>query len=529
MCRSLQVPYLFFAGLSERAFPSPDRHDRLYSEGEYRQLRERSPDLPLPLRHEQNQEEMLLFYEVLTRATRRLWLSYPALDAKAEPLLPSPYLREVERACGGPGYVPHRTLLDLSAVPQTEQGPQSQRDFRLQAVQQALDGDAALLASLSDQGAGDLRRSVLNGLELTRERAAAPFGRFEGLLSSSAAQAHVGDRYGPDVPWAASRLEEYARCPHRFFLERVLRIEPLDELTLEPDARQRGGLIHEVLAELHGRLNDPGTGSTSLATWGPDRFVEEIESILRQALERVGAEHEVQSALREIERRTLRQWLQSYREQHERYDGQWSTFEQPLHPAHFEVSFGRTPVSKDQLSTETPWEVEHHGEKLLLRGQIDRLDVGQRDGQRVFNVIDYKSGRALQRGDGPPDGRHLQLELYSLAAQKLLFQDHALPLHAGYWYVKREGFKTGEPFHRAGDDGWGPSEFWRDRVERVLDKVFSLVRGIRAAEFPMASLDEHCTSYCPFKTVCRVHQTRSLGKTWQPPEKSTAAQLTTEP
>ena len=65
---------------------------------------------------------------------------------------------------------------------------------------------------------------------------------------------------------------------------------------------------------------------------------------------------------------------------------------------------------------------------------------------------------------------------------------------------------------------------WRDRTAAILDKVFSLVRGIRAGEFPMASLDEHCTGYCPFKTVCRVNQTRSLGKTWQPPEKSCAAQ-----
>ncbi|MCX5655368.1 MAG: hypothetical protein NTY65_12035, partial [Planctomycetota bacterium] len=33
--RSLRIPYLFLSGLSEKAFPPPDREDRLYSEAEY--------------------------------------------------------------------------------------------------------------------------------------------------------------------------------------------------------------------------------------------------------------------------------------------------------------------------------------------------------------------------------------------------------------------------------------------------------------------------------------------------------------
>ena len=36
--RSLRIPYLFLAGLSEKVFPPPDREDRLYSEAEYARL-----------------------------------------------------------------------------------------------------------------------------------------------------------------------------------------------------------------------------------------------------------------------------------------------------------------------------------------------------------------------------------------------------------------------------------------------------------------------------------------------------------
>ena len=66
--RSLRIPYLFLAGLSEKAFPPPDREDRLYSEAEYSRLIEAG--LPFVARTERTREEMLLFYEAVTRARR---------------------------------------------------------------------------------------------------------------------------------------------------------------------------------------------------------------------------------------------------------------------------------------------------------------------------------------------------------------------------------------------------------------------------------------------------------------------------
>ncbi len=46
--RSLSAPYVFVAGLTERAFPAPERQDRLYGETEYHQLRDARLPLPTP-------------------------------------------------------------------------------------------------------------------------------------------------------------------------------------------------------------------------------------------------------------------------------------------------------------------------------------------------------------------------------------------------------------------------------------------------------------------------------------------------
>ena len=130
--RNLSAPYVFVAGLSEKAFPPSQREDCLSSDADARRLFEAG--LPVASQALRSRYEMLLFYEVVTRATRRLVLSYPALDAAAQPLVPSPYLSEAEHACG-PGVrgsePPH-----LSSVPPSDD-VRSVRDLRVRAVSRA--------------------------------------------------------------------------------------------------------------------------------------------------------------------------------------------------------------------------------------------------------------------------------------------------------------------------------------------------------------------------------------------------------
>ena len=202
--------------------------------------------------------------------------------------------------------------------------------------------------------------------------------------------------------------------------------------------------------------------------------------------------------------------------------------EEPLRPAHFEVSFGPGPngeappaeeLASDGVSTAEPFELECEGETIRFSGRIDRIDVGKSAGRPVFSIVDYKSGRVQKRAaDSIAKGYLLQLPLYALAAEHLLAASGAVPYRAAYWHVSGEGYKEMITFH---DDAGGQLEVdssWQTLEEGLRRRVRSLVQGIRDAQFPMHSADEKCTSYCAFSTVCRVNQVRSLEKTWQPPE-----------
>lgn len=541
--RGLQIPYLFCAGLSEKAFPPAERHDRLYSDPEIRQLSEQG--LPLVHRHQRSQEEMLLFYELVNRATQRLYLSYPALDEKAQPLLPSPFLSEIEQACRQPdipeGGIKRRSMLELKPIPQDSE-PASTGEWRVMAVDRALmRGEAGLLAGLAKLDAAEASRvpppkgratkstgagpsypgmwhNVLAGLELTRSRGdRQTFGPFEGMLLSPAIKDRLAREFA-DRTWSPVQLERYQECPFKFYATQVLGIEPLEEIELETDYAERGVRLHETLVRLHRRIVEE--------TQKPEAHGDHLEfaKFYSQALEAVlaaePADDPLERAMLEIDRRVLAAWGEEYLEQHHKYDDRWRTLDQPLAPAHFEASFG--PQARrgesDQVSRAEPLALERSGERVLISGRIDRIDVGQAGGRMVFNVVDYKSGSPLGYSKNAlREGKALQLPLYAMAVEKLLLASRgAVPWQVGYWFVKDAGYRDMAAAHEAAGAGIVENREWEETRDVVVDRVFSIVSGIRHGEFPVYNEREDCTSRCELRTVCRVAQVRSLEKAWLP-------------
>jgi ATP-dependent helicase/nuclease subunit B len=537
--RSLRIPYLFLAGLSEKAFPPPDREDRLYSEADY--LRLIDAGLPLVARGERTREEMLLFYEAVTRATKRLYLSYPAMDEAAQPLLPSPFLSEIEEAFGEK-VIPHVKQTDLSPIPPDDE-PLCEADFRVKAMATALDGNVALLAGLirgEGRGArgeggdgsvlGDVcgrysslspRPSLTAGLELIYLRQGHEgFGPAEGVLQSAGAQAYLTAQFHAQHVFSATELERYASCPFRYFLERILKIEPIEDLSLEFDVMERGRIVHDVLAAFHKRVN------AKLGRPGSPLLLDEAEfdALLAEAIQE-GLPREprnpVQAALREVDRRLVVEWLSQYREQIERYDGQWKDYVGPMAPEFFETSFGR---GDGQSPTATqPFDFLRDGRTIHISGRIDRIDTGTVAGQTVFNVLDYKTGGTIKlTPESILAGTTLQLPLYAIAAMELLLNDRdGLPWRAGYWYVRDDGFKPKQALvmYESIDGRIELNRQWEDIRDMLGDVVAALVESIRAGRFPVCNSDDRCTGRCPFKTVCRINQVRSLEKKWQPIER----------
>lgn len=527
--RNLSAPYVFLAGLSEKAFPPSAREDCVLGEADTSQFIRAG--LPLVSHADRPRFEMLLFYEVATRATRRLVLSYPALDARAQTLSPSPYLTELEHTFGA-GRIERLPMAELSSVPRSDE-VLSLRELRVRALSQALAGQTQLLEGLcrhptTRSSAGNL----VAGLEVARSRQqGTAFGPYEGMLASPAAESLLAKRFGNEHCWSPSQLEQYAYCPYQFLLAHVLRVEPLEELEFEADHRGRGQMLHWLLSTLHRNLSELGAlrspGAQSKA-----EYLAAAETLVAQFVERAAARGALRTGMLQIDARRVSAWLAAYQAQHRAYDQTWGNWQTPLLPSHFEVAFGpprRSPAPSDEpeddidpLSSEAPFELECQGETIRFAGRIDRIDLGQVGQTAVFNIVDYKSGKPSKRTslNSVLEGRSLQLPLYALAAKNLLAQQGAQPFRAAYWHVAGEGYreKDAVKFHLDSEGRLELTSEWDQLEKQLRVRVKSLVEGIRHGQFPMHSHDDECTSRCAYRTVCRINQARSLGKQWQPPE-----------
>jgi len=529
--RKLSVPHLFLAGLTEQAFavsasteqsaPIDDAPSLL---GNLAEMLPESGDSPTTTATIPLGDGALLFYELLTRATQSLTLSYPALDAKGQPLSPSPLLTEIERSAG-PHPIPRTTQL-LGEVVSQGTAPLSHGNFRRQAVDQALQGRPSWLAGMvSDPRYTRTGGSILSGIACVAQRSVRDnFSPSEGLLLSKTAQAALAKRFDSQHLWSPSQLEKYAACPFRFFSEQLLHLQPLSELTLSNDARRRGSLLHQVLATIHQDLSQASkeAGPESVAEIDlTQRFLAALETIVRAT-----PLHGLEQSLREIERREIEAWAPSYAEQEASYRQQWQHLDQPPEPTCFEVRFGPSTRSSDQddpASTPIPFELDLGDEQILLTGQIDRVDVGRVGGLSVFNIIDYKSGQGVRlKLEKVRTGHQLQLPLYALAAEQLqLAGPQAVALATGYWNIQGKGFETakGGSLHlrELESEALRTSKDWQALQPDLLDQVQALISGIRGGEFPVYNQDEQCTRSCSLSTVCRVAQVRSLEKVWPIP------------
>jgi ATP-dependent helicase/DNAse subunit B len=395
--RARRVRIVFACGLQEGVFPAPATPHPLLDEQERRQLAQTSGLVlrggPDPLA-----AERYLLYALASRPEERLTLSWHVADEEGTPLARSLFVedvcdlfsstlteRTVRRAAGaadwpGPGKPAGRMAMREAAM--------AAGDAAMRGVAIAT-GEAAIAA---DGGARSAASAVGSA------RPIAPLGdeRVLGMLRERSL-------------WSASSLESWTSCPVKWFVERLLRAGDIEP---DPEPLARGGLAHAALKSTLERLRER-TGSARLTP----ASVGLARRLLREALLELEASYPLSVAPERLPgaRRRLQVDLERYLE---------CAAEQasPLEPTYLELEFGFGEEAGEGL-------VEHGGEGkadalapldlgegVLLRGRIDRVDLGSA-GEAV--VYDYK-GRSAPAGAKWVGSGAFQLALYMRAVERLL-------------------------------------------------------------------------------------------------------------
>jgi ATP-dependent helicase/DNAse subunit B len=509
--RHLDCDYLFVLGLGERSFPRLAPPPSLLDDADRQILR--AAGVPLPDPAARLGAEQFLFLQLLGRPRAELVLSYPAIDERGQPLLPGSFLRAV-RECFADGAIPteRRQMLIEGYF---DRDPLSAAEARSRFAAAMTRPDAA-------PSHADLPTDLCDQLTWARQVATArfrseDFNRFDGWIDSPAALAAVRDRLGPGHVFSPTALEAYVSCPFRFLVEHVLGLAELNEPGEEVEHTRRGAAYHRALARLHARLGgDPElTRNVLPESIGPE-LLAEIDRAIREYADR--APSPASRKLWELEGKRLRRSAAKYRGHWEEFLGPWRKVGAPLDPHLLEADFGLPgPPVQSTAGAEgiAPLMISVGGVEVRIGGRIDRVDIAELEDGLGFWVIDYKTGRSANYTAAQLQSfEKLQLPLYALAVERVFLPGRkARPLGLAYWLVTDRGPKPVLPGRQVA--GWlSDPKKWAAFRKQIEEWVAKVVGRVRDGQFPLAPRSPTCTETCSFGQVCRISQSRNLGKTW---------------
>jgi CRISPR/Cas system-associated exonuclease Cas4 (RecB family) len=484
----IEFAAVWVLGATERSFPPPARQDPILLDSERALLSARAP-APLAPRADRGSEEALQFALACAAARERLVVSY-ARRATGEnrPRLPSVFFREVVSQLAGERVSAERAPLvrrpDVERIPGDAIGapiPGGRNAADPRVVHDA----AAGATSETERDRTYLQAAVTQPLAIaTFERAVPAFARariaerarrsgryseWDGALGPRAVEA-IAALVPPDFAYAPTVLEDYAACPQRFLMSRLLRVKAIEEpeRTVRIDALHRGSLVHRILERFHAEWDGPGTAASATEGATRMRAIAEEECDAAQARGETGYAAMWTADRLQVIDDCLR-WLDVERS---------------------DPTTAALPVG----TCETPFatEIMLDGLRLRLRGRIDRMMWDE--ARTRFRVVDYKTGRVRDEKSGRLlGGRMLQLALYVLAGAELLGID-ASAGEAAYVYPTRRGeFRSVE---------WTGAQLAERRAE-LTGLLETIVAGIARGDFPVAPWkhDDAC-KYCTFDPVC---------------------------
>ena len=472
LARQKEYKVVFVAGLLEKVFPMQVRENPLLSDWE-RKLTNGETEHPLAEQLPRQSIEKLFFYFAITRASEFLYLSYPHLDFEGKESLPSFYLEEVKALFGDKIAVIRQNL----ARPY----PALEEAITPREIEAAVLG---VLRNVSKKEAlaDDLLTATLEAVLAQPQSRSRIFGALkiiEGKLSDERIRK---GKYLEISETSPTRLEQYAKCPYRYFANRILRLQdPTEDIAV----MQKGNILHYVLQQYY----DPRREKVPSGTL--EKFIQcELESGFKK-YPMVWSDPYRET----LDRKELFEMLFYFlQEEVERLRN--ASFK----PAYVEYSFGPGPECDAP-----PLEIPGEGGNLRLQGRVDRIDA---DRERTCAVVvDYKRS-ARFKASNLALGTALQLPLYLLAVHKYL---KLAPLGGEIYSIrdrKRSGFYCAERTAPYGKEFSSRVPVPEAEFQKVLDRALQFarkfVKAIEALEIPVRPRD--CESFCPYRAVCRIEK-----------------------
>ncbi len=383
--RSHGAKAVIIIGAKEGEFPQAPKDTGIFSDADRHELMEYGIELPPDTLGKIYMEESLV-YSALTCATERLYVSY---SQEGESAKPSSIIKRIYRVF--PNAFVSDELTDNNSLSRIASAKSTYEDF---ASEYALyrsgeEVEPCWLTALDYYKNDPLWQDKLKEIEkYTSYENKTELVREELLRA----------RY-TELTTSVSRLEGYVKCPFAYFAEVTLGLR--ERKQLEVTAADSGTFLHEFV-DLFGKgLAEDGKNWRDIDDGYIDKKTEEITLSLLSGLNK----HLLESSprirhlfaeLKRIAKRSVTVLSEHMKK---------GRFE----PLGYEIVFDRNGDFKP-MTIDLP-----NGQKVVLRGRVDRADVLNSANGKFVRIIDYKSGNKKFSLSNIYHGFDLQLAVYLTA------------------------------------------------------------------------------------------------------------------
>ncbi len=301
-------------------------------------------------------------------------------------------------------------------------------------------------------------------------------------------------------PYSISQLETYAKCPYKYFAERILKLEEIEEPTEEVEALEMGSVLHNIFYEFYKELKDMG-----IILYGcSENEFKKAQDLLFSIAEKKISEANFKSPLSFYEKEKIL-GLNNRKEKSILFEflKQERLNSEGFIPEFLEVGFGKV-VDNENL----PESIKNLKAKgVLIRGKIDRIDLNSDSNE--FKVIDYKLGGRKPASDDLKSGISLQLPLYMYAAKELIkaqLKKDYQEVGAAIYSLKYKDKNFGRlPVKDLSSDKRTTKEI----IDICLHSVEKYVELISSGKFHLTQLQDRegkVCGFCGFRSICRIEE-----------------------
>lgn len=389
--RLRKIRVLFFTGINDGLIPKPSVQKGILSEPDRSRLEEGGARLS-PSAREKMFRERFYLYLAMTKPSDRLYLSYARTSADGSAAKPAGLIHVIRRL-----FAFSEKLEDLLPVLTEEElyrqdltrlfeTPSGERAYLLKIMQ-------AIPASEVPEEAETILRRIRRDPHRRVRAERLLEAKTAGCRASAIGNALAEKLYGTDIELSVTRLEEFAGCPYRHFLDYGLRLQEREDFEFR--LRDFGNVMHRALQIFSAEVAERGLSWRSLTDSQRNGLA---DLALRSAAGNYGNAVLMSSGRNRYEIEQLSEMLRRT---------VWALQKQIMkgafEPDRFEFRFGG--------GTDTSSFAAGHA-VMNLYGRIDRLDVCDADGVRYLKIIDYKTGSRDLDLNRVYSGLQLQLPLY---------------------------------------------------------------------------------------------------------------------